>query len=220
MPPDGMCSLCEDRYTKRGMSNHLRACRGDHVEGEEETVHLQAEGARRPDFWVHFEVAADATLQSLDQFLRNLWLECCGHLSAFTIEDVRYAAQPTSGLDERDMESEVGAVLEEGMEFSHEYDFGSTTQLALRVVERDDHHSGFGVTADYGNMPVRLLARNDMPSIPCGACGDEATGICSAHTYEEDGWLCDDCQADHECGQELFVPVVNSPRVGVCAYTG
>lgn len=218
--PEGRCSLCDEQYTKRGMSNHLRACRSDHVESMQDTFHLRAAGAYRSDFWVHFEAAADTTLQSLDQFLRHLWLECCGHLSAFTIGGVRYAAQPMGGLDERHMDVKLGAVLGDDAEFTHEYDFGTTTELSLCVVERDDHHCGFGVTADYGDMPVRLLARNEMPDIRCGVCDDEATVVCSAHTYDEEGWLCNDCQDDHECGPELFLPVVNSPRVGMCGYPG
>ena len=149
-----------------------------------------------------------------------MWLECCGHLSTFTINGVRYAARPSSGLDERDMSYEVGSVLDADSEFSYQYDFGSTTELSLRVVERDDHHCGFGVTADYGDMPVRLLARNDMPDIQCGVCGDAATSVCTTHRHDKEGWLCDDCQADHECSPEMFLPVVNSPRVGVCAYAG
>jgi hypothetical protein len=147
-----------------------------------------------------------------------MWLECCGHLSAFEIGGVSYAARPTSGLSEWDMDYEVGAILNEGAEFTHEYDFGSTTELSLRVIERDDHYCGFGVTADYGDMPVRLLARSDMPEIRCGVCDDEATVVCSTHTYDEEGWLCDKCQADHDCAEEMFLSVVNSPRVGVCAY--
>lgn len=219
-PPEERCSLCDEQYTKRGMSNHLRACRSDHVEDEQDTFHLRAEGAYRPDFWVHFEVAADGTLQSLDQFLRDLWLECCGHLSAFTIGGARYATGPMAGRDERTMDVELGAVLHDDVEFTYEYDFGTTSELSLRVVERDDHHCGFSVTADYGDAPVRLLARNEMPDIRCGVCGDEATAVCSGHAYDEEGWLCDDCRADHECAPDMFLPVVNSPRVGMCAYSG
>jgi len=33
---------------------------------------------------------ARATLTDLDGFLRDIWLECCGHLSAFDIGTVRY----------------------------------------------------------------------------------------------------------------------------------
>ena len=44
--------------------------------------------------WLHLEAPASVQLQLLDDFLRDLWLECCGHLSCFTIDGVRYEAVP------------------------------------------------------------------------------------------------------------------------------
>jgi hypothetical protein len=38
--------------------------------------------------------------------------------------------------------------------------------------------------------------------------------------YPDEGWLCDECAVGHECGEEMLLPVVNSPRVGVCGYVG
>jgi hypothetical protein len=32
--------------------------------------------------------------------------------------------------------------------------------------------------------------------------------------------LCQACAEDHECGEDMQLPVVNSPRVGVCGYAG
>jgi len=34
------------------------------------------------------------------------------------------------------------------------------------------------------------------------------------------GWLCDECAPKHKCGEDMLLPVVNSPRVGKCGYTG
>jgi hypothetical protein len=28
------------------------------------------------------------------------------------------------------------------------------------------------------------------------------------------------CAGGHECGEEMLLPVVNSPRVAMCGYTG
>ena len=53
------------------------------------------------------------------------------------------------------MDVPVGEVLRPGMKFTHDYDFGSTTHLALRVVGECE-----------GKAPVqrvRLLARNEPP---------------------------------------------------------
>lgn len=35
-----------------------------------------------------------------------------------------------------------------------------------------------------------------------GRCGEEeAVYVCSECIYEGDGWLCEDCPEDHECGE-------------------
>jgi hypothetical protein len=109
------------------------------------------------------------------------------------------------------MENSLGEVLRPKMKFSYNYDFGSTTKLTLNVVsEREGKKS---------KEPVRLLARNDPPAIPCGVCGTPATRV-TAEGCGEDSWLCDKCAAGDDVEEEYLLPVVNSPRVGVCAYTG
>jgi hypothetical protein len=68
---------------------------------------------------------------------------------------------------------------------------------------------------------IRVLARNEPPPIPCDECGDEvATQICMECSWSGKGWLCEQCSQTHSCDEEMFLPVVNSPRVGVCAYSG
>jgi hypothetical protein len=37
---------------------------------------------------------------------------------------------------------------------------------------------------------------------------------------ECDEFYCDKCLTKHECGDEMSLPVVNSPRMGVCGYCG
>jgi len=32
--------------------------------------------------------------------------------------------------------------------------------------------------------------------------------------------VCEGCAGEHECGEEMLLPVVNSPRVGMCGYEG
>ena len=99
------------------------------------------------------------------------------------------------------------------MKANYEYDFGTTTYLSVSVIaERNG-------PAKKGNS-VTVLARNDQPGVLCGACGkDLATGVCTM-CWGDEGWVCDECAPDHECGEEMLLPVVNSPRVGQCGYTG
>ena len=110
------------------------------------------------------------------------------------------------------MDVVLGEVLRRGTTFSHEYDFGTTTELKLKVhSEREGSARG---------RSIRLLARNDPPSVRCESCGKPATKVCSQCIGDGGGWVCDGCGRTHECEEEMFLPVVNSPRVGLCAYVG
>ena len=55
---------------------------------------------------------------------------------------------------------------------------------------------------------------------PCGGCGKLATKVCTQCGADESGWLCDRRMHKHERGEDDVLPVVNSPRVGVCGDEG
>src|SRR5437773_2451376 len=97
----GTCTFCHRELSKASMTRHLESCerraaiqaeaRSHQKAQKTRTFHLVVEGYRLPMYWMHLEVAAGTTLATLDHFLRDTWLECCGHLSAFTIGGVRYS---------------------------------------------------------------------------------------------------------------------------------
>lgn len=162
-------------------------------------------------YWMHLAVPATAPLSKLDNFLRDIWLECCGHLSAFEIDGVRYASDRMDG--EMSTRKPLRQVLDVGTKFFYEYDFASTTELELKVVALREQGTPKGA--------VQLLARNEPPQIICNECAAQpATEICTECAWDGEGWFCEACLAEHECGDEMCLPVVNSPRVGVCGYTG
>ncbi len=195
------------------MSRHLKGCGSGKAAGAAQNYHLFVEGRYAKAYWMHLAVAAGAPLEALDGFLRNVWLECCGHMSAFTIGGERYSIHPMREFQERGMRTTLGKVLSTGAKFSYEYDFGSTTELSLKVVGRWA-----------GEIPrggIRLLARNEAPRVPCDRCGAKAAAqICTECAWEGEAWFCEECAASHECGEDMLLPVVNSPRVGVCGYSG
>lgn len=219
----GKCYFCDNVFSKSGMSRHLKACEERKIDQKEASgeprklYHLQIEGRYYPIYWLHVEMPAGATLAALDRYLRNIWLECCGHLSQFTIGEIYYDTHPEMardwGQDAEGMNVELGKVLRAGMKFEHVYDFGSSTYLTLKVV--DVHEAKFPV-----GESIREMARNDPPPIPCGVCGEPAAIVCTYCSYEVEGWLCKKCANKHPCGDEAFLPIVNSPRTGVCGYTG
>lgn len=211
----GKCNLCGGVFGKAAMTTHLRSCRKKQAAAEKPkkamVFHLLVEGRYQPEYWMHLEVPVNATLDTLDRFLRDTWLECCGHMSEFEIQGARYTVAPMD-MDDESMDVKLKDVLTPKMTFLHAYDFGSTTHLKLKVVSEYE--------TDLTGKKVRVLARNEPPVIPCGVCGKPVVRVCMEHSYSEEGWLCEACASRHACGEEMLLPVPNSPRAGVCGYTG
>ena len=328
----GLCYFCNSEVEKSKMTQHLKFCkqRAASIASEASTAdagtaektkffHIVAEGRYNPQYWMHIELPATGILEDLDFFLRDTWVECCGHLSAFQIGDTSYSDEPEDFYfgdvivegQEADTEEEVedeeeardeeesnelnldelpselvevmspelllklkefsntedivaflkeeqkafprdlslrsfmgeeeartlllkqmliaelidmledrslGVALEKvlkvGQKFRYEYDFGSTTELSLRVAgERE------GVLTDEDDE-VHVLARNLPPEYKCVRCGKPATQVAAGYDYwgVVEHTYCDACAK--KAREDGWLPIVNSPRVGVCGYTG
>lgn len=122
---------------------------------------------------------------------------------------------------EKGMDVKLGKVLTVGQKFTHEYDFGSTTHLALRV---QGERAGAPVEDEEDDL-IAVMAMNIAPVIPCRECGKPAIGILTGYYNAGDGALCSACAKKPDVyGEyeepESMLPVVNSPRAGVCGYSG
>ena len=89
----------------------------------------------------------------------------------------------------------------------YEYDFGSTTTLYVTFVRY--------TARPQQKAAVRVLARNAPYAFVCCKCGKPAVRV-SADEWDP-SFYCDDCARDVDVD---MLPVVNSPRMGVCGYTG
>ncbi len=68
--------------------------------------------------------------------------------------------------------------------------------------------------------PIEILARNNPPVIACIVCGKPATKVEAGYDFGvEEHAYCDE-HARKAKDAEMMLPIVNSPRVGVCGYTG
>jgi len=210
----GKCSLCSRAFDASVMTRHLKACAKAAAGPKAATCfHLVVEGGWGREYWLHLAVPVESPFSGIDYFLRNIWLECCGHMSAFRIAGESYSRSPLDS-EEFDMGVALKRVLKIGMKFWYEYDFGSTTELQLKVAGVRE----FPVERKH---PVLLLARNDPPEVRCEQCGQaRAERICSDCQWSGKGWLCAACARKHRCESDYLLPVVNSPRAGVCGYTG
>ena len=105
-----------------------------------------------------------------------------------------------------------------GLAFSHEYDFGTTTHLAMEVF---DQRRGRPIT----DHPIALMPSNVHRPPPCEACGEPVQFLCLGCHYEGSddlaGYVCEDDAAVHADHKDYGrLPLVNSPRSGVCGYAG
>ena len=215
----GVCTACGRTFAKGSMARHLDACLPGHPDAggkPARLIRLRIEGAGAPEFWLDVEAKESSPLAALDQLLRDLWLECCGHLSAFRIGGTTYTQPFDDGMGdegERSLATPLAKALRGAKGWlRYEYDFGSTTYLRMRVAATRE-----GIA---GRRSVYLRARNVAPVFTCSECERPATLVCSYCLHEVNPFLCESHAKTHECGEEALLPAVNSPRVGVCAYTG
>lgn len=213
----GKCTFCGREMTKGGLAKHLPTCtqRQEAIRAaspkygpEQELYHLQVQGAWAPDFWLHLEVKGSAKLQDLDDYLRAIWLECCGHLSQFSVGGWRGEEIPQG--------KRVDKVFRPGVELTHIYDFGTSSETLIKVVEVRRGRP-------LSSHPIFLMARNNPPEAQCMECGQPASSLCLECMYERDepGTLCaKHAEAHPHQNYGEPIPLVNSPRGGMCGYVG
>lgn len=212
----GTCQYCGAAVTKSAVTKHLAACqeRQSTIESAgqkskpQTLYHLRVQDAYAKDFWLDVETRSNCTLKTLDGYLRAIWLECCGHLSQFS----------SGGWqgDEISMSREIGDVLRTGEALTHIYDFGTSSETLVKLVGTRE---GVPLT----QHPITLMMRNLPPEAQCQECNLPATWFCSECQSEEDlpGLLCEQHAETHpheDYGDP--VPLINSPRMGMCGYAG
>lgn len=236
MKSEGKCFFCNKIFAQRSISQHLLT----HLRKKENEYSGKKRGVsflvkvKAEDMFLILWVDGKTTYGEIDLFLGNIWLDCCGHLSSFTEKPSKPGNEynPESvgnflkgmvfGNDDSDdylcegeinKETTISDNYSKGKKIKYDYDFGSTTSLDI-------------ILADKINIPatssIVLLSRNEPLEILCNKCKKKAAvEICTIH-YDV---FCEDCVQKHkkECSDfedYASLPVVNSPRMGVCAYEG
>jgi hypothetical protein len=211
----GDCAFCGQVFSKSGMTKHLTVCaeRKDAISkaaGKKGKLvnlyHLRIQAAEQGQYWLDLEMKGTATLEALDEYLRAIWLECCGHMSKF------FLGGPY--CNEVGMSRKADNIFAPGLELTHIYDFGTSSETQVKVV---GVREGQPVTS----RTITLMARNEMPEEVCIECQKPAQWLCMECLYEDGEWqtFCGEhLKHDHEEYEPM--PLVNSPRMGMCAYSG
>jgi hypothetical protein len=88
-------------------------------------------------------------------------------MSSFEIEGREYLYAQASEFGARSMTVPLGKILSAGVRFTHTYDFGTPTELVLRVAG--------AIECTPGKEKIRLLAPKVAPGFECGECGRPAS---------------------------------------------
>lgn len=139
---------------------------------------------------IHILIPTTYTLKKLDIFLRNIWLECCSHLSKFIIDETSYQCDGLTSDNETEneqtMHHKLKNILEHTMVFKHKYDMGDTTTLVIEVIKKIKSN----------NNKIKLVSRNIEPKIRCCSCRKyNSKKICLICGEK----ICIECSKEHEC---------------------
>ncbi len=214
---EGTCAYCGKEMAKGGITKHLATCdqrqaaiaTAEKGKGDSEMLfHLRVQDAYRKEFWLDLEMRSSKSLKHLDDYLRAIWLECCGHMSQFSVRG--------GFASEIGKTRKISEAFQRGSELEHIYDFGTSSETLVKLVEIRE---GKPTTA----KAIALMARNNMPEDMCVECGKPATHLCMECISEDETWgtLCDTHTKTHphkDYGEPI--PLVNSPRLGMCGYDG
>ena len=110
------------------------------------------------------------------------------------------------------MKEQVAHLLPAGSKCKYIYDLGSSTYLEIQTIAE---------VCDCSQGKIKLLMRNQAPAFHCESCQNTSDLICSFCGET----LCSSCVNKHSCvideGEAyMILPLVNSPRAGVCGYDG
>lgn len=118
------------------------------------------------------------------------------------------------GIPSKSMNYKLKDVCSVGQTIGYEYDYGSTTELFIKV---QDYRIGTGK-----EDKIILLSRNNPLEILCSQCGkNKAQWIDTEAYFDENPFWCEECMSKaDDLDEEMLLPVCNSPRMGVCGYEG
>ena len=210
---EGHCHICGGSLRADEVRSHAATCFMDAVQRRYRVRDVDQRYARSQPLmvwvrseelrhWVMLIVQPTTSLRQLDQFLCDLWLECCGHMSHFEIGNIQYSAcVPGPGdppmfdtdlaePDEQHMIHTVEETIVMGQKFRHEFDYGDTTCLDLELVGALP--IPYGYVQEFTNPPdvaqgyhddfITVVARN-LPPERCFTCGAVARWRYHANPY-------------------------------------
>ncbi len=212
MKLNGRCYFCNREGTQTILKNHFSKCvpyQKSLEQGENIYYMLRIEDSFNPDYWLFINMKSTSKLSSLDGFLRKIWLECCNHTSQFSFSESGYPIPFSRKIDQVFL-LDSDKILKTKLHYKYDFDNPTTLTINPMSIFKSIYHK----------KNIMLMARNILHEFKC-SCQKQAEFICTKCQYgNKNPFLCKECASTHKCGTEALLPVVNSPRMGICKYDG
>ena len=176
---DGICCRCGSKISKKKNSilKHVNDCRKTEAKEKRNDLILFIEGKHAKRYWLVIKISKDSSLKKLDGFIRDAWVECCGHLSEFFELHGRIS-----------MCHKIGDVFKDYEKIEYVYDFGSSTELVISCI---------GEIKSEDDGDIKLMLRNEMPEFACAKCKKTAALECP-YCMDDDRYYCKKCCKTHK----------------------
>ncbi len=164
---EGKCYLCNKEITNRSAKRHILTCESrkniveesmKEAEKTKEQFILKITDKYDPStYYIYITIDVNLTLRALDTFLRDIWMECCGHLSEFNIDGVTYACdgalEGSVLVEQESFDFYLKNILYINSKIKYLYDFDSTSEVLIEVVDKFE--------TVYNSSSIEILARNN-----------------------------------------------------------
>jgi hypothetical protein len=200
MPPKKVeCEYCHKKFGCRIIFDHYGEClKNLHKEKSGYFVRFFSHGIRGDVYFIYVCIGLNCKFSDIDEFLKKIWCECCGHMSEFNLFENGVGpigeVKKTFKLSKYKIDDR----------FEYQYDMGSTTTIYFEILDK--------FTGKEKTSEIEILKRNEIPKIICENCDNEA----KYYDGENDEFVCEDCSKEIE--EDTRLNIVNSPRTGVCGY--
>ncbi|MBN1167848.1 MAG: hypothetical protein JXA44_12070 [Methanospirillaceae archaeon] len=205
----GTCFICKKKVTGDTIEDHLPECipsaNWPHHKESGYLIRIMDRDNRR--FWLILLASPDATLADLDHLIRDVWVECCDHLSSFSIGICSFS----SHREDEGMNIYIRDVLLPGEDGTYRYDYGSPTRLRISILSPTHYYPK--------DRQLVLLGQNTKAKHRCKICKADAAYAYKKRYDERTQYYCQKCLDLQLIDSDYCWYAGNSPRAGVCGCT-
>lgn len=227
----GKCQGCSTLISKRAFAKHLETCPMIQSYKNDQNFLFQIFDRFRPDlYWMVVAAPPKLTLKELDSFLRSIWLGCCQHMSCFSLPSNEKEFYPYYFWNRSFMDRHRYALMNnyylqdifpEYSYLHYDFDFGNLSALKIEFPPNYDNTSSDSSSTLVNDF--QLLILNYPPHYICDQCCKLPLEVNCSICMRSFCLKCLQSRRAHNCDifdTEDILPIINSPRVGKCGYTG